>query len=198
MIFQSTFKKQVCFLDTLRQEFLNLFSYLNHYTYDKLQTTRWQMKLMIIWKLLKKFGDKNSFLSLLISFSIAQLINCSMLLSSLEVTKENNYFYFKCFCATIFFLNLKVCSNFLMSNRINLRDVIYGIYNIITIYRSLMFCFCSTHSSNFKYFQLCSELSEYQLIEWKIEIWKLCFSILWNAVFTDVMYEMFKIIRSLK
>lgn len=38
--FQSTFKKQVCFLDTLRQEFLNLFSYLNHYTYDKLQTTR--------------------------------------------------------------------------------------------------------------------------------------------------------------
>lgn len=102
--FQSTFKKQVYFLDTLRQEFLNLFSYLNHYTYDKLQTTRWQMKLMIICELLKKFGDKNLFLSLLISFSIAQLINCSMLLSSLEVTKENNYFYFKCFCATIFFL----------------------------------------------------------------------------------------------
>lgn len=96
---------------TLRQEFLNLFSYLNHYTYDKLQTTRWQMKLMIICKLLKKFGDKNSFLSLLISFRIAQLINCSMLLSSFEVTKENDYFYFKCFCATTFFFNLKVCSN---------------------------------------------------------------------------------------
>lgn len=33
-----------------------------------------------------------------------------------------------------------------MSNRINLYDVIYVICNIITIYRSRLFCFCSTHN----------------------------------------------------